>query len=205
VRISLFSSDVVSLEGRYPQPLTGLLPSSTVTVMEREYAQETDQGGSVPHRMKLAVATLGAWVFLAGGPAAAEPRWAWPVENPRVIRGFDPPEQRWLAGHRGIDIAAQPGSAIHAVGAGIITFSGVIAGKPVVVVSHGQLRSTYEPVNASVKKDDRVIAGQVIGYLVSGHCPTGCLHMGLRRGDAYVDPRVVLSPARLLSGSPARG
>jgi len=159
----------------------------------------------MPVRFTTALATWIVASFLLSTPSAAESRWTWPVEQPRIIRGFDPPAQRWLAGHRGVDISAKPGSAIHAVGAGVITFAGVIAGKPVVVVTHGALRSTYEPVTAAVRAHDRVSAGQVIGHLAAGHCPAGCLHLGLRRGDAYLDPRVVLSPARLLSGSPARG
>ncbi|HET7928822.1 MAG TPA: M23 family peptidase, partial [Actinomycetota bacterium] len=33
--------------------------------------------------------------------------WAWPVQGP-VIRGFDPPDTPFGAGHRGIDIAVAP-------------------------------------------------------------------------------------------------
>lgn len=88
---------------------------------------------------------------------------------------------------------------------GVISFRGLVGGKPVVVVSHGALRSTYEPVSSSLRAGERVLAGDVIGTLEAGHCQMGCLHLGLRRGDHYIDPRVVLASARLISGSPARG
>ena len=36
--------------------------------------------------------------------------WTWPLSGtPVVLRAFDPPAQRWLAGHRGVDLAAEPG------------------------------------------------------------------------------------------------
>ena len=37
--------------------------------------------------------------------------WTWPVQGP-VIRGFDPPDQPFGEGHRGIDIAVAPGGPV---------------------------------------------------------------------------------------------
>jgi murein DD-endopeptidase MepM/ murein hydrolase activator NlpD len=142
---------------------------------------------------------------VAHSPAFAQSRWTWPVDAPTIVRGFDPPAQRWLPGHRGVDLQATPGTVIHAIGSGAVTFAGMVGGKPVVVVSHGALRSTYEPVTTQLNVGAIVQAGDAIGVLATGHCPAGCLHLGLRKGERYLDPRAVLSSARLLSGSPARG
>lgn len=150
-----------------------------------------------------------AWIPLVaalGSPAAGDPaRWHWPVQPPTIVRGFDPPTERWHPGHRGIDLAVRVGNPVRAIGPGIVSFAGSVGGKPVIVVTHGVLRSTYEPVEALTAVGDRVLAGQVIGTVVAGHCPAGCVHLGLRRGDRYLDPRALLSSARLVPGSPARG
>jgi murein DD-endopeptidase MepM/ murein hydrolase activator NlpD len=144
------------------------------------------------------------------GPAAArdvvERRagadFRWPVGGPRVVRRFDPPPQPWLAGHRGVDLAAVPGAAVRAAGAGVIVFVGHVAGRGVVSVAHtGGLRTTYEPVaGGDLRAGHRVVAGQEIGVLAAGHagCPAAaCLHWGLRRGGDYLDPLILLGLGRV--------
>lgn len=145
-------------------------------------------------------------VGLLLGPAAAPPRWVPPVPGPlRVLRTFDPPAVRWAAGHRGVDLAAAPGAAILAAGAGRISYAGLLAGRGVVVVVHGELRTTYEPVIATVRVDQHVLAGEPIGFLSVGHdlarTSAGVLHWGLLRGRTYLDPLARLElpqPVRLL-------
>lgn len=125
-----------------------------------------------------------------------------------VARGFDPPDQPWLAGHRGVDLRSGRGESVRTVLAGRVTFAAELAGRGVVVVSHGSLRTTYEPVTATVSAGERVSTGQVIGTLQAGHlCPGGsCLHWGLRRGDTYLNPLSLLDPAPLrLLPNPAPG
>lgn len=134
---------------------------------------------------------------------AASPSWAGsgavaPVDGP-VRRAFDPPAQRWLAGHRGVDLLSSVGARVRAALAGRISYAGELAGRGVVVVTHGALRTTYEPVTAGVSVGEQVATGQVIGTLQSGHsCPGGtCLHWGLRRGEQYLDPLSLLDPGPL--------
>ncbi len=153
------------------------------------------------------------WVLLAGSSpaAAADHAWAWPLaDQPAVVRGFDPPEVRYAAGHRGADLAGAEGAPVLAAGDGQVGYAGLLAGRGVVVVVHGDLRTTYEPVTAEVTVGAEVTAGQRIGVLGGGHagCPvTACLHWGLKRGETYLDPvRLVdRGPVRLLplSGSGA--
>ena len=137
--------------------------------------------------------------------------WGWPLAgSPSVSRGFAPPESRYGAGHRGADLVGSRGSPVLAAGAGRVSFAGMLAGRGVVVVVHGSLRTTYEPVTASVRVGSVVALGDVIGALEAGHlgCPAAaCLHWGLRRGEEYLDPvRLVRrGPVRLLPLGAARG
>jgi murein DD-endopeptidase MepM/ murein hydrolase activator NlpD len=86
-----------------------------------------------------------------------------------------------------------------------VTFAAVLAGRGVVVVDHGTARTTYEPVVASVAVGQVVMRGEEIGRLQAGHpsCPGAtCLHWGLKEGDAYLDPLLLLGPTiRLLPAS----
>ena len=140
------------------------------------------------------------------GPAA--PAWAadwrWPLDGPpSVSRPFTAPAHRYAAGHRGADLPSVPGAAVRAAGDGWVSYAGLVAGRGVVVVVHGPLRTTYEPVSAVVDVGAPVAAGEVLGVLEPGHlgCPAlACLHWGLRRGDDYLDPvrLVAPGPVRLL-------
>ena len=146
--------------------------------------------------------------------------WLFPVQGagPRDIsRGFDLPTRHSHVGHghRGVDFPARPGTAIYAVGAGIVHFVGRIAGKPTLSINHGvhprfgllPIRSTYEPVASILSPGDYVQAGQKIGYttLGSSHCQEKCLHLGLKvEKDRYINPILLWPyPSSLLSS--ARG
>ncbi|GGQ58107.1 murein hydrolase activator EnvC family protein [Couchioplanes azureus] len=126
----------------------------------------------------------------------------WPVPGAEIVRRFDPPPQPWLAGHRGVDLAAEPSAPVRSAGAGTVVFAGSVAGRGVVSIAHpGGLRTTYEPLTAtSSRAGDPVTAGQVIGTLARGHpgCPApACLHWGLRHGADYLDPLVLLGLGRV--------
>jgi murein DD-endopeptidase MepM/ murein hydrolase activator NlpD len=68
----------------------------------------------------------------------------------------------------------------------------VLAGRGVLVVAHpGGLRSTFEPVTATVPVGSAVARGEVVGAVTAaeGHCaPRACLHWGVLRGRQYLDP-----------------
>jgi murein DD-endopeptidase MepM/ murein hydrolase activator NlpD len=133
----------------------------------------------------------------SGGSSSPRPLWQSPVgppDRPSILRGFDPPAQRWLAGHRGVDLAATPGQLVRSAGPGEVTYASRIADRGVVVVSHGLLRTTYEPVDASVTVGSNVMGGDVLGTVgPGGHCNARCLHWGLRRGEQYLDPLLLLN------------
>lgn len=118
--------------------------------------------------------------------------WRWPLgpPAPRVLRAFSPPAVPWGPGHRGVDLSARPGEPVYAAGAGRVSYAGHLAGRGVVAVDHGPLRTTYLPVRPSVKAGLQVALGARLGVLEDAplHCPTPCLHWGLRKGRVYLDP-----------------
>jgi hypothetical protein len=73
-----------------------------------------------------------------------------------------------------------------------------------VTVVHGELRTSYLPISpVAVRPGQRVAAGQRLGRVedIRGHCGRVlCLHWGLRRGLAYLDPLSLFgrAPVRLL-------
>ena len=138
----------------------------------------------------------------AAGDRRATAVWGWPLTGtPDVVHRFDPPAQRWLPGHRGIDLAGVAGESVLAVDAGVVVFSGSVAGVGVVSVDHPSgLRSTYQPVTDRVPRGTRVGRGDRLGRLATGgHCVLqDCLHLGARRGrHTYVDPEPLLRPLTL--------
>jgi murein DD-endopeptidase MepM/ murein hydrolase activator NlpD len=142
---------------------------------------------------------------LAAPDPTAATGWQWPLRPTpnEVVDGFDLPDDRWSRGHRGVDLRGRAGADVRAAGAGVVTFAGLLAGRGVVTVTHGALRTTYEPVTPAVAVGDRVDAGAVIATLelIGGHClPRACLHWGLVRGVTYLDPLSVVGagPVRLL-------
>ena len=148
---------------------------------------------------------LGAVSPAAAAFSPTPARGVWPLHpRPAVVRAFDPPETRFGAGHRGVDLAGSPGESVRTALAGRVTFAGRIAGRGVVVVDHGSTRTTYEPVAASVSVGDVVGAGAVLGRLelAGSHCfPRACLHWGLIEGEErYLDPLTLVgaAPVRLL-------
>ncbi|WP_084077509.1 murein hydrolase activator EnvC [Demequina sp. NBRC 110057] len=131
-----------------------------------------------------------------------------PLTPLRVVNGARLPDRPWLEGHRGVDLAASAGEAVTSPAAGMVSFVGVVVDRPVITITHaGGLRSSLEPVDASVAVGDTVATGSPIGTVADtlGHCaPATCLHWGVREGETYLDPLDLLAgfgPVRLLDVS----
>ncbi|WP_414507495.1 murein hydrolase activator EnvC family protein [Streptomyces sp. NEAU-L66] len=141
---------------------------------------------------------------------------SWPVGGagdirPTVVRGWEPPPAPWAAGHRGVDLGAPAGAVVRAAAPGRVAYAGTVAGRGVLTLEVSRsgrppLRTTYEPVRSTVRKGQRVTAGQPVAVLQHGgpfHCREPCLHWGLRRGKTYLDPLSLLPPS-MLGGGPSR-
>jgi murein DD-endopeptidase MepM/ murein hydrolase activator NlpD len=143
--------------------------------------------------LALMVTGLGS-VIPAEAPLATG-GWPWPVRGP-VIRGFDPPEDPFGAGHRGIDVAAPIGTGVVAPASGTVAFAGKVGGHLFVTLDHGgELTTTYSWVSAiSVRKGDAVTAGQAFAVTGMGHPGASVphLHFGVRLAGAYLDPLTFL-------------
>ncbi|MFJ3666678.1 peptidoglycan DD-metalloendopeptidase family protein [Streptomyces sp. NPDC090106] len=139
-------------------------------------------------------------------PAPAVAR-AWPVGvRPPVLRGWEPPATVYGRGHRGVDLSAAPGAPVRAVAAGRVAFAGQVAGKWVLSIDLAgtDLRTTYEPVRATVPRGAEVAPGETVGRVepAGSHCTAPCVHWGLRRGRTYLDPLTLLPPWLLHSTPP---
>lgn len=135
-------------------------------------------------------------------PAATGGIWGPPLDGElTVTRPFERLPHPYAAGHRGSDLRGLPHATVLAAGDGVVVFAGMVAGRPVVSIDHAEgLRTTYEPVDPSVGAGQLVARGSPIGTLRAGHagCPVqACLHWGLRRGDTYLDPLLLLRPPRV--------
>lgn len=151
------------------------------------------------------LALLVAGALVGPAPATAESRWSWPVgggARPALLAPFDAPDEQWGPGHRGIDLAASVGERVTAVDAGVVTHRGRIAGRGTVTVTHASgVRSTYEPVDSTLRVGDHVERGRGIGRVgdEAGHCaPTSCLHLGAKRGATYLDPLTFFGARRVI-------
>jgi murein DD-endopeptidase MepM/ murein hydrolase activator NlpD len=147
------------------------------------------------------ISLLTAAALAAGSPSG---NWVTPLASgwTAVVQAFERPHNRFAPGHRGVDFSAPAGSSVRAIGPGRVAFVGDVAGTPTVSVEHPRswLRSTYQPVEASVEVGAVVSPGDRLGAVVEGskHCVRPCLHLGLKRPaweardamtDPYVDPR----------------
>lgn len=172
-------------EGSGAAPADGAVPSGPVPPRTVAAGNPAPEAGPSP-------------VLRSG--ARAE-RWEAPVGPVDPVTGFDPPPLPWMPGHRGVDLGAAEGRPVAAAGPGIVVFAGELAGRGVVSIDHpGGLRTTYEPVDPAVAQGDAVAAGQTIGHLAAGHasCPAAaCLHLGLKRGPAYLDPLLLFGSGQV--------
>ncbi|MEX2253485.1 MAG: peptidoglycan DD-metalloendopeptidase family protein [Thermoleophilaceae bacterium] len=151
--------------------------------------------------------TRGLWAFslavcfatgLAAAPAGAAEPWTWPVRG-EVLTSYRNGADPYAAGqHRGIDIAAAPGTAVVAAAAGTVTFAGGAGTSGLTVAvrtADGRFDTSYLHLSSlEVRAGDAVAAGARLGSvgvtgrrsLVAAH-----LHFGVREAGsrhAYRDP-----------------
>ncbi len=152
--------------------------------------------GAVPAAAALPAAARG---FAPSAPPAAVDAgldgWEWPVSPPRIVAPYVAPPHRYGPGHRGIDLAAEPGAEVHAPAAGIVAFVGAVAGRSVLTLDHGDgLVTTLEPVAAGVNVGDAVAQGDLVGRVdVGGHAAPATVHFGVRRDGEYINPMLLLA------------
>lgn len=177
-----------------------MIEPSPPAPVRRRHARR--RAGGRLHAAVLAVVALAA-LGVPSSPAPARATgadalagtWSWPLSpRPQVTRPYEL-EHPYAAGHRGIDLAAEPGSTVLAPAPGTVRFAGVVVDRPVLSIDHGGgVLSSFEPVDAEVAEGDAVVAGQRLGTVAAAvvHAPGGGLHLGARLEGGYVDPRGLL-------------
>ena len=138
----------------------------------------------------VAVACVVAALLVPVTPAAAQPAgvdYDAPVAAP-LVDVFRPPTHRYGSGNRGLTYATEPGTPIGATAPGVVVFAGPVAGHLVVSVRHADgLRSTYTGLQTlQVAAGRSVAAGDVLGLAGDE------FHFGVKAGDAYLDPSVLI-------------
>ena len=114
---------------------------------------------------------------------AVGPCWAHPVVG-TVVDPFRAPACTWCPGNRGIEYAVGPGSVVRAVAAGVVAFSGEIAGVRYVVVELASgWKITYGRIGSTeLMAGDAVVAGSIVART------SDRFFLGLRIDDEYADP-----------------
>lgn len=153
-----------------------------------------------------AMVTAALVLMATAAPTAAPqrgPDWGnydWPTKTPApVVRDFAPPPEKWLAGHRGVDLGYTVDAPIYAPYDGVVAFSGDVAQVTVISVDHPDgVRTTYQPVSDPLPAGSVVKRRQVIAYLDRGH-DANTLHWGARIAkDVYINPlRLIYGTIRL--------
>jgi murein DD-endopeptidase MepM/ murein hydrolase activator NlpD len=161
--------------------------------LDRLYAlRETALSGVATRALTSGLAptsSLTDWVNLANAPTL------WPVMG-RITSSFgertDPFAGDEGEFHRGIDIAAPTGTAIHATGDAVVASAGWGSGYGrEVILDHGHGITTLYAHMASITvvPGENVTRGQVIGYVgVSGRSTGAHLHYEVRINDTAVNP-----------------
>lgn len=118
------------------------------------------------------------------------PRYRLPVDV-AVRDPFRAPACRFCAGNRGFEYATVGGEVVRAAAAGTVTFAGQVGGELFVVVAHPDgLRTTYGLLAAVVVgRGAHLGQGQPVG--TAGPAT----FFGVRRGEEYLDPALVLGGA----------
>ncbi len=128
-----------------------------------------------------------------------------PLEFSRVTSGFKmrlhPILQTWKQ-HLGVDYAAPTGTAVRAIGEGVVDFAGVQNGfGNVVILSHGKANSTvYAHLSKiNVHKGEKVSQSQSIGAVGTTGWSTGPhLHFEFRVNGVHQDPLTMAQKAETL-------
>lgn len=201
--------------GRFAREQGDLAPTALPTISGESNTGRpgASQGGSMKPLRVLALIQLlilGIMLTAAGTSgntaaqgslptAAARPGWQWPLAGePAILTPFDKPEQKWLAGHRGVDLRAAEDTSVLAPHRGKVAFRSTVVDRPVLVIDHGSgFVTSLEPVSSELAAGAWIEAGDNVGTVATGaHCSKRCLHWGVRFDGEYIDPALLIRDLR---------
>jgi murein DD-endopeptidase MepM/ murein hydrolase activator NlpD len=129
--------------------------------------------------------------------------WRWPVKQVQITSPYGPRKKEF---HDGIDLRADPGTSVHAVGNGRVIYAGKrLRGYGLmVVIRHTHEVSTLYAHNSKVlvREGQEVRRGQRIALSGStGRTRGPHLHFEVRSGVAALDPQWLMPSPRLASAA----
>ncbi len=114
-----------------------------------------------------------------------------PISSPVVDR-FRVPVCLYCPGNRGLEYEPPVGTLVSAAAAGVVRFTGVVAGVRYLVIEQQDGRSaTYGRLAAA-----RVVVGATVGPGDIVGTTTDRFYFGLSQGDRYIDPAPFLGTPR---------
>jgi len=118
----------------------------------------------------------------------------WPAHPFRLEQPFVAPPHAYGPGHRGIDVRPLDGPDLVAPAAGVVAFSGQVAGRGILTIDHGGgLVTTLEPIDSALTAGTAVERGEPVGSVsLGGHAGAGTFHFGVRLNGEYINPLVLL-------------
>lgn len=147
-----------------------------------------------------AVSLMSFALVLAGSPAWAAD-WSPPVSGASITVPFGVSGPGGV--HRGVDMPAEPGAQVRAPSAGTVLFAGVVpadgggtCGAVTIQTPDGYKISLIPLDGVQVSEGAPVRAGDTVGRLAASgddSSDASHLHLGLRKGDQYIDPAPLLS------------
>lgn len=150
-------------------------------------------------------------LLLCNWPAhALAAGWVEPVPGCVAVLSFA--EQYRGHTHTGIDLAAPVDAEVSAPCGGTVLFAGRVpadgggtCGAVTIELPDGLRVSLLPLTSVFVSSGDSICAGDTVGLLAASGDDSSQethLHVGLRRGDAYIDPAVLLPPGATAASSP---
>lgn len=148
-------------------------------------------------RVRCLITASGALLLLCARQVPAHAgAWSAPVGAGTTILGYG--EQYAGRTHRGVDISAAAASEVGSPAAGVVVFAGSVpadgggvCGAVTVELPDG-LKVSLLPLEAVfVSTGQTVAGGETVGLVAAAGDDSSAaahLHLGLRRGDAYLDP-----------------
>ena len=164
----------------------------------RVLAAEFESGGNIHQALWFQEPGRKGGYFRPNGDSLRHAFLSSPVEFSRISSGFEmrlhPILNTWRQ-HNGIDFAAPSGTAVRAVGDGVVEFAGQQSGYGnIIIVKHrNDLSTVYAHLSRmDVKVGQSVTQSQFIGAVGSTGWATGPhLHFEYRVNGEYTDPAVI--------------
>jgi murein DD-endopeptidase MepM/ murein hydrolase activator NlpD len=148
-----------------------------------------------PSRNSPATTAPSQWPSSHVASAENDGRFIWPVAGGKVVSHFGP--KAGGKANDGINISVSEGEPVWAAADGMVVYAGnqlPSYGNMIIVRHDGGWMTAYAHTRSiSVKKNDYVKQGEIIGYVgMTGNVKTPQLHFALRNGKTPVDPEQYL-------------